>query len=83
MGSSIFADESGDASADERRTASGEHSVFRRPEDGDEDGSGAATTAGSDDAEADGSEEAGGSERSTMTVFSDGTRYEFAVEDVD
>jgi hypothetical protein len=33
MGSSIFAEESGDDSAPERRTASGPHSVFRERED--------------------------------------------------
>jgi hypothetical protein len=94
MGSSIFADESGDESARERSANGRRRSVFRRrdddgatpadeeamdPSDGDE---GAADDSGdaSDDERSPGRERDGTGD-GTMTVFSGDEVYELAVDD--
>jgi hypothetical protein len=87
MGRSIFADESGDESVQERRTEAGRQSVFRDPagvvdeEHDPEDGSCERTDpsvesrpVGDDDGD-------DATDRPTMTVFSGDEVYEIGVDD--
>ncbi|WP_227133861.1 hypothetical protein [Halorubellus salinus] len=90
MGSSIFADESGDESARDRRRDEREPSVFRRPQDTEPastDGTGEqrphddGRDVGRDDRDIDREGREDVDDATTMTVFSGDDVFEFAVDD--
>jgi hypothetical protein len=87
MGSSIFADESGDESARERRTDDRRRSVFRRHDDdrrstdGDGTGQTGEEPAGDDEGESADDRATGGGEGETMRVFNGSEVFEVSVDD--